>query len=94
MGFPRQEYCCGLPFSSPGHLSDTGIKPVSPALQVDSLPLNHKGSPELLFLYLKNGESDYILQALNFKCSVNHKNRTYKLSLFYEAKKYAYHLFV
>ena len=35
MGFPRQEYCSGLPFPSPGDLSDPGIEPaapVSPAL--------------------------------------------------------------
>ena len=32
MGFPRQEYWSGLPFSSPGHLPDPGIEPVSPAL--------------------------------------------------------------
>jgi len=32
MGFPRQEYWSGLPFSSPGDLSDPGIKPVPPAL--------------------------------------------------------------
>ena len=29
MGFPRQEYCSGLPFSSPGDLPNPGIKPVS-----------------------------------------------------------------
>ena len=28
----------GLPFPSPGDLSDPGIKPGSPALQADSLP--------------------------------------------------------
>ena len=38
MGFSRQEYWSGLPFSSPGDLSDSGIKPRSPALQADSLP--------------------------------------------------------
>ena len=32
MGFPRQEYWSGLPFSSPGDLSNPGIEPVSPAL--------------------------------------------------------------
>ena len=35
MGFPRQEYWSGLPFSSPGDLPDPGIDPislVSPAL--------------------------------------------------------------
>ena len=43
MGFPRQEYWSGLPFPSPGDLPDPGIKPMSPALQVDSLPLNYLG---------------------------------------------------
>ena len=38
MGFSRQEYWSGLPFPSPGHLSDPGIEPGSPALQADSLP--------------------------------------------------------
>ena len=38
MGFPRQEYCSGLSFPSPGDLPDPGIEPLSPALQVDSLP--------------------------------------------------------
>ena len=32
MGFPRQEYWNGLPFPSPGDLSDPGIKPTPPAL--------------------------------------------------------------
>ena len=32
MGFSRQEYWSGWPFPSPGHLSDPGIKPMSPAL--------------------------------------------------------------
>ena len=38
MGFSRQEYWSGLPFSSPGDLPNPGIKPGSPALQADSLP--------------------------------------------------------
>ena len=29
MGFSRQEYCSGLPFSSPGDLSHPGIESVS-----------------------------------------------------------------
>ena len=37
MGFPRQEYWSGLPFSSPGNLPSPGIEPGSPVLQVDSL---------------------------------------------------------
>ena len=29
MEFSMQEYCSGLPFPTPGHLPDPGIKPVS-----------------------------------------------------------------
>ena len=32
MGFSRQQYWSGLPFPSPGDLSNPGIEPVSPAL--------------------------------------------------------------
>ena len=32
MGFPRQEYWCGLPFPSPGDLPNQGIEPESPLL--------------------------------------------------------------
>ena len=42
--FSRQEHWSGLPFPPPGDLPDPGIEPVSPALQVDSLPLSHQGS--------------------------------------------------
>ena len=37
MEFSRQEYWNGLPFPSPGDLTDPGIKPRSPALQADCL---------------------------------------------------------
>ena len=37
MGFSRQEYWSGLPFASPGDLSDPGVEPRSPALEADSL---------------------------------------------------------
>ena len=43
MGFPRQEYWSGLPFSPPEDLPDAGIGPASPALLVDSLPLSPQG---------------------------------------------------
>ena len=42
LGFSRQEYWGGLPFSSPGDLPNPGIEPVSPALTgvlFTSLPL-------------------------------------------------------
>ena len=41
MGFPKQEYLRGLPFSSPGDLPDPGTERASPAWQADSLPLCH-----------------------------------------------------
>ena len=37
MEFSRQEYQSGVAFPSPGDLPDPGIKPRSPALQVDTL---------------------------------------------------------
>ena len=46
MGFSRQEYWSSLPFLSPEDLPDPGIKPWSPALQADSLPLTHLGKPQ------------------------------------------------
>ena len=45
MGFFRQEYWSGLPFPSPGDLPNPGIKPGSPALQVDSLLSEPPGKP-------------------------------------------------
>ena len=45
MGFSRQEYWTGLPFPSPGDLSDPGIKPRSPTLQADSLLSEPSGKP-------------------------------------------------
>ena len=53
-GFPRQEYWSGLPIHSPGDLPDRRTEPMSPALQMDSLPPSHLGSPcqsSVLFLF-------------------------------------------
>ena len=50
MGLPKQEYWSGLPFPSPGDLTNPGIEPMFPASQVDSLPLNHLGSPDIVSL--------------------------------------------
>ena len=43
MRFSRQENWSGLPFPSPGDPRSPGIKPMSPAWQVDSLSLSHLG---------------------------------------------------
>ena len=45
MGFPRQE--SGLPLLSPGDLPGLGIELESAALQADTSPLSHQGSPQL-----------------------------------------------
>ena len=53
--FSRQEYQSGLPVPFPQDLPDPGIKPASPALQADSLPLNYSGSPTVgIFIPLAN----------------------------------------
>ena len=57
MGFFRQEYWNELPFLSPGIFPDPEIEPaspVSPALQVDSLPAEPLGKP----LSLPSGSTD------------------------------------
>ena len=48
VGFSRQEYWSGLPSPPPGDFPNQGFEPtspVAPALQADSLPLSHQGSP-------------------------------------------------
>ena len=55
MEFSRQEYWSELPFPPPGDLPDPGIEPaspMSPVLQVDSLPLSHQGNSKHLVLWL------------------------------------------
>ena len=52
MGFSRQEYWSGMPCPPPGDFSHPGIKPtfpVTPAVQVDSLPAKPLGKPKWYF---------------------------------------------
>jgi len=58
MGFSRQEYWSGVPFPSPGDLSDPGIKLRSPALQTEYLPYEPSGMP------IPTSVSKYILLVL------------------------------
>ena len=51
MGFFRQEYWSGLPFSSSVDLPNPGIKPpspMSPALQADPLSSEPSGKPQYI----------------------------------------------
>ena len=72
--FPRKEYWSGQPIPSPEDLPNPGIEPASPALQADSLPLSHQGSPILpLGLFLKERFSWWhsellALYVFNLKC--------------------------
>ena len=52
MGFSRQEYWSGLPFTSPENLPDPGIEPGSPTLQADSLLSEPPGKPDTSRLYI------------------------------------------
>ena len=45
IGFSRQEYWSGLPFPSPGDLSNPGMELGSPALQTDTLLSEPPGKP-------------------------------------------------
>ena len=52
----------GFPYPPPGDLPDPGIEtksPAAPALQTDSLPLSHQGSPVpiLMFNKVKDAEN-------------------------------------
>ena len=53
MDFSRQEYWSGLPCPPPGDLPDPGIRPMSLALQADSLPTVPPGKPCRAFHLLK-----------------------------------------
>ena len=54
MGFPRQEYCNGLPFPSPGDLPDPGTEAVSPALAGIFFTAEPPGKPPVIrYLPLK-----------------------------------------
>ena len=44
MEFSRQEYWSGSPFPAPGDVPNARIKPGSPILKADSLPLSPPGS--------------------------------------------------
>ena len=66
MGFSRQEHWSGLPCPPPGDFPDSGIKPRSPALQVDSLPTELSGN-SLPFLYIL-----LIACAVSCCCRVSH----------------------
>ena len=89
MKFSRPEYGSGQLFPSPGDLPNSGIEPVSPAWQADSLPLSHLRSiTNLIFTTL-----EYAIQLdifndifINIKSSAFHTScLRHKILPFYTA---------
>ena len=48
MEISKQEYCSGLPFPSPGDLSNSPFEPRFPSLEADFLPSEPPGKPYFL----------------------------------------------
>ena len=69
MGFSRQENWSRLPCPPPRDLPDPGIKPASPALQVDFLALSHQGSP--LYKVLEDKKANNKNYFPDFLCHVS-----------------------
>ena len=72
--FSRQEYWNGLPCPPPGDLPDPGTEqmfPVSPALQVDSLPT--ESSSNQLYLNLKKNINVCKIRAYFLKYNMKQK---------------------
>ena len=73
MGFSRQEHWSGQLCPPPGDLPDPEIKPISPAspaLQTDSLPLSHQGSPKSFLPAYKYTVSSTTLKKILISFSV------------------------
>ena len=70
MGVSWSEYWSGLPFPSPGDLPNPGIKPRSPALEVDSLPAEPQGKP-------KNPGNHLNLTVIVLNINENHDTTTW-----------------
>ena len=70
MEFSGQESWRGLPYPPPGYLSNPGVKPRSPALQADTLPLGHQGSPINLQLYIKETTDKNVLYTRGIPLSI------------------------
>ena len=82
MGFSRQEYWSGLPCPPPGELPNPRIEPMSPAapaLQADSLPPSHQGSPVNVAIVNSNSSQQY--------CTINFKVAKRLIVIFLTKKK-------
>ena len=98
MGCSRQEHWSGLPCPPPGDLPYPGIEPTSPALQVDSLPLNNQEAQlnistlyNLVFCYsFKKLKVKLYIISLSYMMLLKHsfKIRKIQSSFKYKPKNY------
>ena len=79
-GILQQEYWSRLLCPPSGHLPDPGIEQVSPAWQVDSLPLSHLGNPDLGHRNINMKEADSML-TINTYWKSGNSDRLYFLGL-------------
>ena len=79
MEFSRQEYWSELPCPSPGDIPKPRIKPWSPSLQADSLPLSHQdpSATHTYIIYMFNyihlwyqNQIDYIICSQRWRSSI------------------------
>ena len=84
MGFSRQEYWNGLPYSPPGDLPDPRVEPMSLHWQAGSLPLAPPGKPYIgLLTTWKPGTN--VMRWLDKQCgfsNINSKPVVYKTTRF------------
>ena len=78
MRYSWQENWSGLPWPSPGDLPNPGVEPAplkAPALQVDSLPLGHQGSPKMwcVYIYIHFNLGTYDIYHIIYTCIYTHK---------------------
>ena len=68
MGFPRQEYCSGLLFPSPGDLPDPGIEPTSPACASRFFTAKPPGKPLFHYRLLQSIEYSSLCHTVDPCC--------------------------
>ena len=83
MGFSRQEYWSGLPFTTPGDLPNPGIKTKSPTLQAETglLIEYERANPNCYLLRRKNKKVTNSLVKEPVRFNNPFRNKNFKSSL-------------